>query len=111
VVDEVDVVGDVDVGGDVDVAELEVVLADVGDVLERAGLEVVEADHPIALGEQMLAEVRAEKAGTAGNHAGRHRGDVIWVRDRLPRRGLPAICAQVDALAPKKGESHAPFGT
>ena len=66
VVDEVDVLGHVDVLGDVDVAEDEGVVADVGDVLQRPGLEVVDADHPVALPEQVLTEMGAEEAGPAG---------------------------------------------
>ena len=37
------------------------VVADVLDVLQRAGVEVVDADHPMPLGEQVIAEVRAEE--------------------------------------------------
>ncbi len=77
VVDEVDVLGDLDLAGDVDVAELEGRVADVLDVLQRAGLEVVDADHPVPLAEQVLAEVGAEEAGAAGDHAGAHRADAI----------------------------------
>ena len=73
VVDEVDVLGDVDVLDDVDVAEVEGRVADVLDVLQRAGLEVVDADHPVPLAEQVLAEVGAEEAGAAGDHTGAHR--------------------------------------
>ena len=58
---------DVDVLGDVDVAELEPVVAEVLDVLERARVEVVEADDPVALAQQVLAQVRAEEPGAAGH--------------------------------------------
>jgi hypothetical protein len=37
------------------------------DVLERAGLEVVDADHPVAPLEEKVAEVGAEEAGAAGD--------------------------------------------
>ena len=43
-------------------------VAQVLDVLQRARVEVVEADDPVALGEQVLAEVRAEEPGAAGHH-------------------------------------------
>jgi hypothetical protein len=63
---------DVDVVDAVVVAELEGVVAQVLDVLERAGVEVVEADHtPVAL-EQVLAEMGAEKAGAAGDDCSAH---------------------------------------
>ena len=47
--DEVDRLVDVDVLAHVDGAELEAVVAQVLDVLERARVQVVEADHPVAL--------------------------------------------------------------
>ena len=64
------------------------VVADVLDVLQRAGLEVVDADHPVPLAEQVLAEVGAEEAGAAGDHAGAHRADAIGrpAMDDLPAR-------------------------
>ena len=43
------------------VEEDEVARADVLDVLKRPGVEVVDADHPIARSEQMIAEMGAEK--------------------------------------------------
>jgi hypothetical protein len=52
VVDVVDRPIDVDVLNDVVVDELELRAArDVGEILERTGLEVVDAHHPVALGE------------------------------------------------------------
>jgi len=77
--------------GDVDVAELEFGVADVGDVLQRAGLEVVEADHPVPLAEQVLAEMGTEEAGAAGHYAGRHRDDAIGVPRGWDSGGIPAI--------------------
>ena len=50
-------------------------VADVGDVLQRPGLEVVDADHPMALPEQVLTEMGAEEAGPAGDDACAHRGE------------------------------------
>ena len=37
-------------------------VADVLDVLQRAGVEVVDADHPVALGEQVIAQMGAEES-------------------------------------------------
>jgi hypothetical protein len=37
------------------------------DVLERAGVEVVDADDTVPLGEQVIAEVGADEAGAAGD--------------------------------------------
>jgi hypothetical protein len=42
-------------------------LQQVLDVVRVAGDEVVEGDHLVALGEQPLAQVRAEEAGSAGD--------------------------------------------
>ena len=39
---------------------------------ERAGLEVVDADDAVAAREQVVAEVRAEEAGAAGDEGGGH---------------------------------------
>jgi len=61
VVDEVDRPLDLVVGCDVEVAELEVLAAQVRDVLEGAGLEVVDADDLVAPVDQVVAEVRPEK--------------------------------------------------
>jgi hypothetical protein len=47
--------------------------ADVLDVYERSGLEVVDADHAVLSPQQLFAEMGSEKAGTTRNQAGRHR--------------------------------------
>jgi hypothetical protein len=47
------------------------------DVLQRAGLEVVDAEHAVPLAEQVLAQVGAEKPGSAGHDSGRHPEDAI----------------------------------
>ena len=47
-----------------------------GDVRLLAGEEVVEADHVVPLLDQPLAEVRAEKAGAAGDQNAFQRGHV-----------------------------------
>ena len=53
-VDEVDVTFDFDLFGDVVVEEGEVLRTDVLDVLERTGVEVVDADHFVILGQQVV---------------------------------------------------------
>ena len=58
---------DVDRLDDVVVEERELVALDVRDVLERARLEVVDADHPMPLGQQVVAEMRPEEPGSAGD--------------------------------------------
>ena len=67
VVDEVDRLLDPDRLRQVVRDERELVRAHVLDVRERARLEVVDADHPVTALEQRIAEMRAEKAGTAGD--------------------------------------------
>ena len=52
--------------GDVVAQQLEARVADQRyDVVARAGEEVVEAEHLVAVGEQPFAQVRADEAGTA----------------------------------------------
>jgi hypothetical protein len=54
--------------GEIVVQGLELRLGrDVLDVLERAGVEVVDADDTVPLGEQVIAEVGADEAGAAGD--------------------------------------------
>ena len=69
VVDEVDLLLDEQRLGDVVLEEPELGRLDVLDVLQRAGVEVVDADHPVALVEQVVAEVGAEESGSAGDDA------------------------------------------
>ena len=73
VVDEVDPLVDLVVACDVEMLEPEVVALQVLDVVERAGVEVVDADDPVAAVEQVVAEVGAKKARAAGHQTGRHR--------------------------------------
>ena len=72
VVDEVERLVDLVVARDVDHHEREVVIADVLDVVERARLEVVQADDAMAFLEQAIAQVRAEKARTTGDDGDGH---------------------------------------
>src|SRR5262249_9218281 len=65
--DVVDGLVDPDPVDDVLVDEREPVVAAVLDVLERAGLEVVDADDPVAAPEEVVAEMGAEEAGASGD--------------------------------------------
>jgi hypothetical protein len=66
--DEVDRLGHIDELAHVGGAKREPAVAYVLDVLERAGVEVIEADDPVALLEQVLTEVRTEEPGAAGHY-------------------------------------------
>jgi hypothetical protein len=59
VVDEVDRLLHLVVACDVQVEELELRTPQVRDVLQRAGLEVVHAEHPVAVLDEVVAEVGA----------------------------------------------------
>ena len=60
------------------VDELELgVLRDVRQVLERTGLEIVDADDPVALLEQVIAEIRAEEPGATRDYRRRHRPGML----------------------------------
>ena len=65
--DEVDRLVDEDRLGHVVRDEAERVVLDVLDVRERAADEVVHADDPLAALQQVVAEMRAEEAGSAGH--------------------------------------------
>jgi hypothetical protein len=67
VVDEVDRFGDEDRLRDVVVDERERVVADVLDVRKRTADEVVDADDAMPALEQVVAQMRAQEPGTAGN--------------------------------------------
>ena len=49
------------------------VVPDVVDVLERPGVQVVDADHPVPLGEQVLAEMGPQESSSSGDDGGGHR--------------------------------------
>ena len=74
VVDEVQLVLHRDPLAHVVVHERERVIPKVGDVRERACLEVVETENAVALLEQCLAEVGAEEPGATGDEGRGHRG-------------------------------------
>jgi hypothetical protein len=71
--DEVDRLLDGEVLDHVVVHVAERVVAEMLDVRERGGLQVVEADHAVAALEQRLAEVGSEEARAAGDERGWHR--------------------------------------
>ena len=49
--------------------ELEVrMIAQMRDVLLGPGEQIVDAQHVMAVGEQAVAQMRAEETGTAGDH-------------------------------------------
>jgi hypothetical protein len=58
------------------VPEVECLTAQALDVLEAARIEVVEADDPPVAGEQVLAQVRPEEAGSAGYDCSAHAASV-----------------------------------
>ena len=66
--------GDLDVVDHVVVHEREGVVADVLEVREGARLEVVHAYDAVILREEVLAKVRAEEAGSAGDDCAWHEG-------------------------------------
>ncbi len=48
------------------------------DVVEPAGQQVVHADDPVTLGEQPLAQVRAQETGAAGDDRAAHERAPAW---------------------------------
>ena len=76
VVDEVDRLVDEVRLDDVEVQVTNFAVADVLDVGQRARLEVVHADHPVPAAQQLVAQVRAQEPGAAGDEAGWHGGSV-----------------------------------
>ncbi|HET8872221.1 MAG TPA: hypothetical protein VFM83_00915 [Gaiellaceae bacterium] len=68
--DEVDRLANLDVLDQVVIDEEEALVADVLDVLERARVEVVDAQDAMSLRQQVLAQVRAEESGSSGHDRG-----------------------------------------
>jgi hypothetical protein len=63
--------------GDVVVDEEDVLaVSQVLDVLQRAGVEVVDADDAVALRQEVVAKMRPEEAGPAGNDRSAHHSHV-----------------------------------
>src|SRR5436853_4343399 len=73
--DDVDRLAELEMQRHVLVDEEELVAAEVLHVLQRAGVQVVHADDAIALGYEVIAEVRAEEAGPTGDDGRRDRRD------------------------------------
>jgi hypothetical protein len=87
VVDDVHRLVDFQMEDHVVVDEHERVVPKVLEVLQRAALEVVDADDAMVLREQVLAKVGAEEPGPAGNDCSRHSRDGIGLIER-PSDGL-----------------------
>ena len=68
--------------GQVVIDEEEPGVAYVLDVLERAGVEVVNADHPLAALQQVVAQARAQKAGPACDQARADAGQFVLLAAR-----------------------------
>ena len=76
--------GHIDVVGHVVLDESEARLADqVGNVVRRAGQEVVHADDLVPLCQEPIAQVRAQEAGRAGNQD-------AHVLNHSMKRGIPS---------------------
>ena len=74
-VDDVDGLVDLDRLRHVVVEEREGVAAQVRDVVERARQQIVDADHPVADGDEVVAEMRPEESRPTGDDGGRHLAD------------------------------------
>src|SRR2546430_14555290 len=98
VVDEIDGPVDLDRVDDVVIEEDEIVVAQMLQIFERAGLEVVHADDAEALLEQVLAEMRAEEPGPAGDDRHGHGRDVIQGAGGLTQPLRRATCVLGYAL-------------
>src|SRR5262245_59204305 len=102
--DEVDRLGDREVLCQVVAHEDEVVAADVLDVLERPRIEVVDAEHPVARGQQMVAEMRADEARAAGHESGGHVHNLVPPPEGGDLEALsPLATAKKQAPRPARG--------
>ena len=70
------------------VQEDELTRADVLDVLKRAGVEVVDADHAIVACQQVIAEMGAEKPGPSGDDGRRHAHNLVEPGPSSPEQGI-----------------------
>jgi hypothetical protein len=57
------------------IEEHETVAPQMLDVLERTRLEIVDADHPVAVGDEEVAKVGTEEACPSCDDGGRHLAD------------------------------------
>ena len=98
---------------DVVIHEDEVVAAQVLDVLQRAGLQVVDADDAVAVASERIAEMRPEKARASGDDGGRHLGRCYpglrrpapgFTKDLRPRAAL--LASSRDALVGTPGAAR-----
>jgi len=105
VVDAVHRLVELEVLDHVVVDELERVVAQVLEVLQRAGLEVVDADDAVPLAEQVLAQVGAEKPGSAGNYSARHGEDGIGDPGRI-RAFRPCLTKSLRRLLHRRANFH-----
>ena len=61
--------------------------ADVLDVFERPGIQIVDTDHRVPLFQQEVAEMGSDKAGSAGDYAGGHEAGCYSTLPDLSRDG------------------------
>jgi hypothetical protein len=89
-------------GGHVVIHEREGIAAQMLNVLKAPGFEVVDADHPVAAGDQVVAEVRAEEPGSASYNDSTHLNLMViggrpwdnWPIDQVrPPRQVLALAA------------------
>jgi len=92
--------------------QLEVFLADqVRDVALRAGEEVVDADEVAARRQQAVAQMRAEKSGTAGNQDASFEMHEDWMSRREPLRKRREAAVRNAARYTMRAQSATPAGT
>jgi hypothetical protein len=68
VIHKVHRLGDVDEPGDVMLDEHEILAPQMADVLERSGIEIVDADDSVTARDEVIAEVGAEESCSAGDN-------------------------------------------
>ena len=63
--------------GDILLDEAEILIpTQVRDVVDASGDKIIDPDHPVAFGQQVICQVRAEKSGSAGDDGNGLRGFV-----------------------------------
>ena len=110
VVDEVDRLVDLEMARQVVVEKEEPLATVVLDVLQRPGLEVVDADDAVLALEERVAEMRAEEPGTARDDRGRHRGRIYPSLRRAPAKiyELPTSRTSARCVCSRQLEHDAP---
>ena len=82
--------------------KLELRHADVLDVAQRTGLEVVDADDVVAAAQQLVAQMRPQEPRATGDKAGGHR----WtLANGEPRPIEQRVCALALARGPQCASS------